>query len=443
MAHLRALHRGFAAVLMISLPLAVLVGPRVRLPFIDAGDFRVQDFLMAGAILYFLVLDLTQPRAQGHPLRVRAIFWILVVGAALSLFYAVSDSGSIFQTFYTMRLFQVPIIALIVFRCLETLKWPGVKLLIISVTVSTMINLAWIGFQALTNNPAPLWDVNREYIFQYGPGLLGDGAPFPSGQVLVILLAGLVSTELYPPTRKTRIVALRALLVLVILGAIISTESRISLGSGALIVVLWFVLWVSRITRISAPLAGMVGLLVALIAGLGIPSLPRVGLSGIESGVSERLSKFYLPVIQSLEQDFFFGLGPGAWRSANNAEYHSLYFGVFSDFGFLGLIIVLSIIFLLLRWGLREVSRSSVPMARVFAFWSVLILLNLLVSGALQDSYISATPNHLAAIVFGMCFWLSRRGHLFPDQFSPRPSRSLLAASRARFLAAGRAKADH
>jgi hypothetical protein len=178
MVHLRTFHRRFLAVLLISLPLAVLLGPRVRLPFIDAGDFRVQDFVMAAAILYFLVFDLTQPRAQGHSLRVRAIFWILVVGAALSLFYAVSDSGSIFQTFYTMRLFQVPIIALIVFRCLETLKWPGLKLLIISLTVGAMINLAWIGFQALRSNPGPLWDVNRGYIEQYGQGLIVEGAPF-------------------------------------------------------------------------------------------------------------------------------------------------------------------------------------------------------------------------------------------------------------------------
>jgi len=337
-------------------------------------------------------------------------------------------------------LFQVPIIALIVFRCLETLKWPGLKLLIISLTLGATINLAWIGFQALSNNLGPLWDVNRGYIFQYGPGLIGDGATFSSGQVLVILLAGLVSTELYSPTRKPKIAALRALFVLVILGAIISTESRISLGCGALIVALWFVLWLSRISRVSYSLAGVVGASIALVSVFSAPFLPRIGWLGIEGGVSERLSKFYLPVIQSLEQDFLFGLGPGAWRSANNAEYHSVYFGVFSDFGFLGLISALSVIFLLLRWGLREVSRSSVPMARVFAFWSVLILLNLLVSGTLQDSYISATPNHLAAIVFGMSFWLSRRGHLSPEQFSPRAWRSSLAASRARFLAAGRVK---
>jgi hypothetical protein len=231
--------------------------------------------------------------------------------------------------------------------------------------------------------------------------------------------------------------------VLVILGAIVFTESRISLGSGALIVALWFVLWLSRIARVSYSLAGVVAASIALVSAFSLPFLPRIGWVGIEGGVNERVMGFYLPVIQSLEQDFLFGLGPGAWRSANNAEHHSLYFGVFSDLGFLGLIIVLSVIFLLLRWGLREVSRASVPMARVFAFWSVLILLNLLVSGTLQDSYISVTPNHLAAIVFGMCFWLSRRGHLFLEQFSPRASQSLLAASRARFLAAGRVKADH
>jgi hypothetical protein len=399
---------------LFAFPLAILVGPRISLPYFDQGDFRIQDFLVVGAILYFMGLDFS--RASKRAFHGSSILlWVLVLSAWVVATHAIVNVDFTIGTAYTLRLLEIPVLSVIIFRSLE-LAGDGKQIFVLgSIALGTALNLIWIAVQLVTGSKRVFWSVASGGIAQYGPGLVGEPGAFPAGQTLVILLAGAVSVQLSPLLQRRQPVVLSTFLVAGIYGSILLTQSRMSLGVGSLIVAFWLLMVLGRLRRRNPLLAQAIGVSFILATALMLPLLPRVGWHSIVAGTEFRWVNIYTPMLQLLEENFFLGLSVGAGRDARSGnEYHSLYVAILSDFGFVGFVIFCITTVLLIRNILTRLADSPRTVVRFFALWSLFIILNLLAAGILQSSHMSATPTHLAAVIIATYFWLIRAGKNLP-----------------------------
>jgi len=408
--------RGVPIFFLFAFPLAILVGPRISLPYFDQGDFRIQDFLVVGAILYFMGFDFS--RASKRAFHGSSILlWVLVLCAWLVATHAIVNLDFTVGTAYTLRLLEMPILSVVIFRSLE-LAGDGKQIFVLgSIALGTALNLVWIAVQLVTGSKRVFWSVASGGIEQYGPGLVGEPGAFPAGQTLVILLAGAVSFQLSPLLERRQPVVLSTFLVAGIYGSIVLTQSRMSIGVGSLIVAFWLLIVLVRLRRCNPLLAQAIGASFILAAALMLPLLPRVGWHSIVAGTEFRWVNIYTPMLQLLKENFFLGLSVGAGRDARGGnEYHSLYVAILSDFGFVGFGIFCVATVLLIRNMLTRLADSPSRAVRFFSLWSLFIILNLLAAGLLQSSHMSATPTHLAAVIIGTYFWLILAGRNLPGR---------------------------
>lgn len=408
------IHRLVLALTVLMLPLAVLLGPRVGFPEVPLGDFRTQDVIVAGSVLYFLYLDLKRvfaPTVHGaqSTRMVIPIFWSAVLIPLAFIGLLVANSSAIFPIFYVARLFEPLIIGLVMYRALDALGQRAIWIFVISTGGALVLNLTWVGAQVLLQRYGSFWSFSYQPSKeQYGPGLIGDFAAFPTGQTFVVVLAGLIGFYFFSPksSRNQRIIL--GVLIFATLGAVILVHSRVS----TIVAIVLFVVWAIKIFR--SYFGPSVALTSSLIFGstlfltILVPRLPRFGAGIIERGLDDRIVGIYPIVLRRIVHQFFFGAGPGVVRSETGWEHHSLYLGFLSSFGIVGLIVTLTattaVVWIAQSCGLA----STNPLLKIFAFWTVAILSNLLFAGLLQDSYIAVAPNHLGAMVIGAFFWLLR-----------------------------------
>jgi len=419
---------------LFAFPLAILVGPRVSLPYFDQGDFRIQDFLVVGAILYFMGLDFSRTSKRAfHGSSI--LLWALVLSAYLVATHAIMNLDFTVGTAYTLRLLEILVLSVITFRSLELAGDRGLRFVLGSIALGTALNLIWIAVQLVTGSNRAFWSVASGGIEQYGPGLVGEPGAFPAGQTLVILLAGAVSVQLSPLLQRRQPVVLSMFLVAGIYGSILLTQSRMSLGVGSLIVAFWLLIVLVRLRRRNPLLAQAIGVSSILAAALMLPLLPRLGWHSIVAGTEFRWVNLYAPMLQLLEENFFLGLSVGAGRDARGgAEYHSLYVAILSDFGFVGFVIFCITTVLLIRNILTRLADSPRTVVRFFALWSLFIIVNLLAAGLLQSSHMSATPTHLAAVIIATYVWLTLAGRNLPGPLLENvPARGRGSTTRLKF----------
>lgn len=417
------------ALIVLILPLSILIGPRVGFPVVPLGDFRTQDFVVAGSLVYFLIFDLKGVfthkihRALKSSATV-TVFWGAVLISLALIGLLAFESPAVFQFFYLARLLEPLIIGLLMYRALEALGQQAIWIFLISTGVATKLNLLWIGVQLFGQQYRPFWSFSlKPSEVHYGPGLIGDFAAFPTGQTLVVVLAGLIGFHIYStnPSRILRIVV--GVVIFATLGAVILVESRISTFVAIILAAIWAI-------KISWPVFGAsVPATTSLVLGsswllmmLG-SHLPRFGIENISQGLSNRFGNLYPVVLSRIEHRFVFGAGPGAIRSETGWEYHSLYLGFLSSFGIVGLSVILVAIVATVWFAQYYGLKSTNPLVNVFAFWTIGVLFNLLFAGVLQDSYIAVTPNHLAAMVIGTFTWLVREEVAETKKLSLSPTR--------------------
>lgn len=391
---------------LVAFPLSILLGPRISLPFASHGDFRVQDFLVLSAIIFFLALDFAQ-NTSNIPDLSTILFWAFLAVACLATIYFLVLSDTTIGPFYTLRLLELPIITIVVVRSLNQSMAKGLRLLLLSIAAGVAVNIAWIGIQTMTDTKGTLWHINSGDIEQYGPGLLGEPGAFPAGQTLVILLAGAISMELFPLVRSRKSVVSSSLLIFGLYYSILVTESRISLGFGTLLLVFWFAVYLKKLSHRNLSLSFSIAILLSLSLTLLAGRVPRGDWVTLNDDIEFRFTRIFFPILESLGKSFFFGLGPGRVRVETNGEAHSLYVAFLSDFGFLGLLLFLGATLALIRVQIIGLYKSPAFPTRMFSMWSLLITLNLLFAGTLQSSHISTTPSHLAAVILGTHFWLT------------------------------------
>jgi len=404
-------HR-ITAFFLFAFPISILLGPRVSLPYFPQGEFRFQDFLVVGAIIFFLSSDLSRGRNERLS-GSSALLWLLVFSASLFAAVAFARMDFSVSTFYTLRLLEMPVISLIIFRSLESAGTKGLRVMLGSIALGVTANLSWVAVQVATGNKPPFWSFPPGDIPQYGPSLVGEAGAFPAGQTLVILLAGAVSFHLSSSEQKARYIIFPVFLVAGIYGSILLTQSRMSIAVGSLILVVWLFVCLRRLGRRQAYLAHSLAITGFLVIALSATQLSRVriNLQSIVTGEAFefRVSEIYIPTLQLLQEDFFLGLSPGSGRDARGGdEFHSLYIAILSDFGYLGLIIFCIGTILFMRHTLTQLVNSTISMVRLFAMWSALVAFNLLAAGTLQSSLMSATPTHLGAVIIATYFWLAR-----------------------------------
>lgn len=393
---------------LFGFPLATIVGPRIAVPGFDQGDFRLQDVLALGACILLIVNDLRSfPR--GTPGKASIALWVLLTGAAILIVFSGIANSPPLVTFYSLRLLEVPVIALLIYRLLLLSGAEGFRASLFGIGLGLSANLVWVATQLLSGSSGALWSLGSVAVEQYGVGLLGEEAAFPAGQTLFILLAGVLSGYILGSSGNSSRGLLLGVAATGLFGAVWFTQSRISIFSAALLFAIFLVVALVRIGRRSVAMAGGVASLtiVVVLALLGQGS--RFSLNDLIIAFEYRLFSLYIPILELVEGDFFLGLGPGVGRNIFGYEYHSLYSALLADFGFFGLLVFCFAAFMLLRKALKSATNGPLFWERVFANWTVLIILNLLVAGLVQSSHIAATPSHLAAIVVATFLWLNLR----------------------------------
>lgn len=405
-----------AHLLLFGLTFSILLGPRVGIFGFDQGDFRFQDFLVLVTSFLLVVHDLHRLSTDRFCWQ-RTITHILLSLATSSVMYYSATQAFSMSSFYTLRLIEVPLLAFLIYRLLDKSGARGVMTLLFTFGFGLFANLTWMALQQILQVQGALWVFGSGGVEpQYGPGLIGEPATFPAAQTLIILLAGLLSAFFAMGPKGMLNASLFGLSISLTLGAVFLTQSRISIAV-AIILVGIFLVWLAH-TRLSRLLlfkaicvAGIlgVGLSLSALSGL-VPGLPRFNQESIYRGLELRWQYFYEPVIKTVAQNSVFGAGPGIGRELLGTEVHSLYLEILLDFGVIGALGCCLSTILLLNGALRR-ARSAVGMESMFATWTVFIVLNLLITGIVQSSHMSTTPNHLGAVVLGTFLWLTCSRH--------------------------------
>ena len=388
------------------IPIAILIGPRISVPIFESGDFRVQDFLVPVAALYFIACDF---RYSNSNRRVFPAFflWTTLVTASLAIMYFVSTYSQSITPFYLLRLIELPLIAVIIFRSLDAIGPRGLTSFVTASGLAMVANLGWIGTQALIRSNRPLWNINSSGIEQYGPGLLGEPGAFPAGQTLVILLAGVVSFRSIEILGTRYLNWFSSLIIVSLYASILATNSRVSILTGSAVFAFWCVLLVKKLSphiRTSILASLPLAISAAVLSGV---YLQRISWAQILQDIQFRADRFYTPLLSNLEESFWLGTGPGSGRILVGGEAHSLYLAIITDFGFIGFSAFLLGVFWIVRRFAHDLLNSSDLWLVVFSKWGLLITLNLLVAGAVQSSHMPPTPNHFAALVIGAYAWIS------------------------------------
>lgn len=410
-----------ASLALFMLPLAILLGPRINLSWFPTGSFRLQDFwVLFVAVLLTAAYAIRPAKAKISLSSLILIFLLFVASITVTVFVFLGDFTIV--PFYVLRLLQLPIISVLVCRLLDISGNIGLKATLLAFAVSLVANLLWVLLQLFSDRKGALWFFGGDAVpGQYGPGLIGEPATFPAAQALIIILGGLVSFALSGFPKYGRYGLLLASTIIALAGTILLIQSRISIAVAALYLSLLFAqgLIIRRkprpvIVTTAAGLSTGTALFLAMSGGIA-----RLNPDGIARGFSAR-GGIYDPLLQAMEGSFIFGLGLGRGRLLIGGEPHNLFLSVWADVGFLGLLLFLLFWFFLIRYALEKV-HSGAGLSRTFAIWALLTIVNLLISGVVQDSHVPVASNHLGAIVLGAFFWLAHRDRHCATFESPIP----------------------
>lgn len=408
----RSFPQRMAQVILVVLPLALLLGPRISIPLLSQGDFRFHEFILGLVITYFLITDVVARDRKIWDLATVG-FWISVCAGVVVLAAAVVSSSVTIGTFYILRLLEPLVVAFAVFRLLEAGGLRALEFVLRSVFVGFLLNLTWVAFQIATRPQRALLELGIVDSRQYGVSLAGEAGAFSAGQTLVLLLAGAVSYHIVASKPLIWNQILSTLAIILAFFSLIAVGSRVSTLVGLCLIVLWVggsAQKFGAFSRLFSHSIGIVLLGAVVLITFALPSRLRLGL--ITQAVSGELTDFrvsniYLPILQLIEGSFVFGLGPGQLREETNAEAHSLFLAVLADFGLLGLAAFLLLTIAFLLFCLKLLKQSSVTTVRWLALWSLFATSNLFFSGIFQSSHMATLPMHLGAIVIAALLWVA------------------------------------
>lgn len=393
-------------VLVFLWALILTLGPRIevfRLP----GDFRLQDFtVFPVALLFFFLMDLRGGRKDYSKSNFLAVFTWLPVLAFLSYALFALSAGDMtiasVRVGFAMRYLELILALVITLRISRGVAHQIAGSFILGYLTGSAMNLVWIGAQLLFSFNRPALSFSSTVPSMYGPGLIGEGGVYGTGQHLFITLAILLSIAIVSSSWVLRLMVLAGAITVIF--AMYEVNSRASIVSAGTILVLSFAIFlIARLGRSSGLVAiALVSITAALVAFFLLVFVPRLRPEPVIGALYQRYLDWTLPTLRAVGESHWFGLGPGGARLAIEGETHNLYALLLGDFGFLGLIVfgLGASVFLSVVVKSLEVTRSKC--CRLLGILTIFVSTNILISGLAQDSLLPTNTVQATATIVGL-----------------------------------------
>lgn len=390
-----------------SWALALNIGPRFELWGLS-GDLRVQDltFIPIALAAYFLIDGLAVIKGNRPSDTLFVSLWVCLLGLLMAVFFAILFSNSIWELAlrvgFSVRYFELPLTAILIARIAST----SIKLSVIAFTAGVLLggvlNLTWIALQLLLDFKRPALSFSSTVPSMYGPGLVGEGGVFGTGQNLTILLAVVIGLLLVSNNFWTELLLTFGAVAIVI--GLFEVNSRTSIGSSAAIATIAIGLWIrERYHAKGRPVILLSFMLPALavfvIVWLAVPRLrPSPALGALEN----RYLNFTHPTLLAIESREIFGLGPGGTRHEIKGETHNMFAGVLGDFGLVGLLGIFFLTIFSLFIARQEAKGPSSRVSRFLTLMTVFLCVNYLLASLAQDALLPVNSTQLAAGFVGL-----------------------------------------
>lgn len=391
------------------LPLIISLGPRFEIfGEIRFAHLRIQDFIVPPLFVAMSLIWMLNPRGQSDARLAKLSMMasaLVVISAALAMMATAEGVELLIRLGFLYRLVVLAMIALLVLWGLRKQGVRGLLSLGFGFLVGVTVNFGWFFWQVVIERGYEAWRFTSIDPWNWGLVTIGEGAPFPAGQYVVLVLACSLAGTI---VARSSWVRLNFAVVSFGLGLVLYlTQSRASIASGVVITVVAVFSLVSnnllrsKLARFS--LAVFLGS--SAVVAYSWLAEGRLSPSGLMREFSKRSDIWdrNLQLVQGLE---FFGLGPGGLRAAGGGEAHNIYLLLFSDYGALGLSVFFVVIALLAYSAVKLLSDTSSPTYQAIALIVLFFIINLLVSGFAQDTLNPVISSHLFATLIGAFLWV-------------------------------------
>jgi hypothetical protein len=395
--------RALPRVLLVALILSVTLGPRIRLGLLEdrAIDLRIQDLLIVPALV------LARPVGSRSGLRAMWSWWCTALSwtaVAITTLTAIieAEPGVLARLAYLGRGLEPFLVAVVVCRLVVALG-PGTRTPLRTLQVAVVANLAWVGYQAHSGTIGTLLgsEVGNQ-LSAYGPKLVGEGSAFGTGAFFAAAAALAVAQY------RTR-TGPRALSIATLAAASIATylsQSRIWLGAIAVFVVLLVLRpglrW--KTTRALLMTAATAGILIMFPPTL--PSAGRLSGSGVDASFAVRMDSIWQPLLERMGADpiaVVTGLGAGGLLATGITEAHNIALRALVDYGPVGALLLFALFGRILIASWVAARDDTMPSeVRLWAEFTNLVTIGVLVGGAVQDSFTAVTSSHIAMLAVGV-----------------------------------------
>lgn len=374
--------------------------PRIQIGSLP-GDFRAQDFLFLPLIAAVLLIKsrtaLITRRLDKESLLLLAYAVAGFIAIIMGLVLGQNPEDVLMRLGVSFRLLEpvgIGLMAMMVFRRVGSF---GQVVSSVSIGITFLFNFSWLVVSTVLDFDRALWTFSSKIPSVYGGTLIGEAGVFPSGQF--IALAGILFLAIAVSSRLSSITWISIALTALALVGLYLINSRASLAGLALGIALVAIrgAFSSRSNRIRAVVSGFT------VLGLGVLFLvvPRLRIEPVLHAIRHRIEIVYLPIFEFARDSFFFGGGIGHSRVSTQAETHNLYFQVLADFGLVGFVVFLLLVLVGLSLFMRSLRLEKRSVERAWLITSVLLILNTLFAGTVQDSNLPVMYTHLSAVIWG------------------------------------------
>lgn len=342
---------------------------------------------------------------------------LVVLATALAIMAATEGVELLARLGFLYRLAVLPMIASLVFLGLRSQGTRGLLSLGLGFGISLCLNFGWFFWQVIIGQNHEAWRFTSRDPWNWGLVTIGEGAPNPAGQYVVLVLAatlaGTLVAKRFWASFHFAVASFGLVLVLYL------TQARASIASGVVITAI--VLFVALSNALPRTKLSHFTLLVFLGSSALVVynwlAEERLSPAGLINELSAR-AETWNQILLAIEGAEFFGLGPGG-SSGGVGDAHNLYVFLIRDYGAVGLVIFGLCSALLVHIAREILTQTSDATYQAVAFVVLFLIINLLVSGFAQDSLNPVISSHLLAVVIGAFLWV--RQEISPGTISRKP----------------------
>lgn len=390
--------------LLVSLILAIALGPRIRIPgLLDrAVDIRIQDLVLFPLLAY---LGSRAPSLRPVWARWQILFTLTaVILTALRLLLA-PDVGLIRTIAYLGRALEPLLLAVVVAGLFRLSGETAGRLALRACLVAVGANALWAAFQTATGTSRTLLGGGVGDLFvSYGPKLVGEGSAFGTGIFFAFATAIGCAQWLHGSMPR----GWAAAVTVIGLGGVYLAQSRVSFAATALCL-LGVLLLPSdgRRRNVGGSLTLAAGAAAVWAIGPQLPSAGRLSESGLDNSLDVRVEHIYIPIIRVLESNvtLLIGIGPGQLGTPHYpwVEAHNVVLRALLDYGLVGTILYFGMIVTIVLRCFRAGTDLTLPrQSRMWATLAGTFLAGVTVAGMLQETLSAVTSTHLTMLAVGL-----------------------------------------